>query len=114
MQTIADRSAIRQAVERIRENLAGIEADRNLSTPQTIAHYLWLIDYELLNKIEPIDRVYGILISSFENQIITRKDQETTEKFCRVTAIFLILLFTNLKRYFNYFTFLLTCHIVVG
>ena len=85
MKPIADRSAIRQAVERIKENLEGIEADRYLSTPQTIALYCWLIDCEPLNEIEPIERLHGILISGLENQIITRKDQEISE-FCHSLA----------------------------
>jgi hypothetical protein len=82
MKPIADRSAIRQAVERLKENLSGIEADRYLSTPQTIALYCWLIDCEPLNEIEPIERLHRILISSLENQIITRKDLEITKKIC--------------------------------
>ena len=82
MKPIADRSAIRQAVERINESIEGIEADRNLSTPQTIALYCWLIDCEPLNEIEPIERLYSLLISSLENQIITRKDQEIMKKIC--------------------------------
>jgi hypothetical protein len=83
MKPIADRSAIRQAVERIKENLAGIEADRYLSTPQTIALYCWLIDCEPLNEIEPIERLHSILISSLKNQIITRIDLEMMKKICR-------------------------------
>ena len=83
MQPTADPSTIRQAVERIKENLEGIEADRNLSTPQTIALYCWLIDCEPLNEIEPIEKLHSILISSLENQIITRKDQEIMKKICR-------------------------------
>jgi hypothetical protein len=83
MKPIADRSAIRQAVERIKENLAGIEADRYLSTPQTIALYCWLIDCEPLNEIEPIEKLHSILISSLENQIITRIDLEMMKKICR-------------------------------
>jgi len=83
MKPIADRSAIRQAVERLKENLSGIEADRYLSTPQTIALYCWLIDCEALNEIEPIERLHRILISSLENQIITRIDLEMMKKICR-------------------------------
>lgn len=83
MKPIADRSAIRQAVERISENLSGIEADRYLSTPQTIAFYCWLIDCESLNDIEPIEKLHTILISSLENQIITRLDLELMKKICR-------------------------------
>jgi hypothetical protein len=82
MTPIADRSAIRQAVERIKEHLSGIEADRYLSTPQTIALYCWLIACEPLNEIEPIERLHGILISSLENQIITRIDLEMMKKIC--------------------------------
>jgi hypothetical protein len=82
MKTAADQSTIRLAVERIRENLAGIEADRNLSTPQTIAFYLWLIDYEPLSKIEPINRLHDILMSSLENQVITRDNQKKMKKIC--------------------------------
>lgn len=82
MNPSADRSAIRLAVERIRENLAGIQPDRNLSTPQTVALYLWLIDSEHLSKMAPIDRFHAILMSSLENQIITRDDQETMQKIC--------------------------------
>jgi hypothetical protein len=83
MKPIADRSAIRQAVEKIKEALAGIEADRYLSTPQTIALYCWLIDCEPLNEIEPIERLHSILISSLENQIISRVDLEMMKKICR-------------------------------
>jgi len=83
MKPIADRSAIRQAVERIKENLSGVEADRCLSTPQTIALYCWLIDCEPLHEIEPIERLHTILISSLENQIITRIDLELMKKICR-------------------------------
>ena len=82
MKPIADRSEIRQAVERINESLEGIEADKNLSTPQTIALYCWLIDCEPLNEIEPIERLQTILISSLENQIINRIDLEMMKKIC--------------------------------
>jgi len=82
MQPNANQSAIRQAFERINESLEGIEADKNLSTPQTIALYCWLIDCEPLDEIEPIERLYSRLISSLENQIITRKDQEIMKKIC--------------------------------
>jgi len=83
MTPIADRSAIRQAVERIEEHLSGIEADRYLSTPRTIALYCWLIDCEPLNEIEPIERLHGILISCLKNQIVTRIDLEMMKKICR-------------------------------
>jgi hypothetical protein len=82
MKPIADRFTIRQAVERIKESLAGIEADRYLSTPQTIALYCWLIDCEPLSEIEPIERLHSILIPSLENQIITRIDLEMIKKIC--------------------------------
>ncbi|MFZ0133140.1 MAG: hypothetical protein WAK95_11395 [Desulfobacterales bacterium] len=77
-----DRATIRLAIEKARENFAGIEADHALNTPQTIALYVWLIDYEALNKIEPIDKLHRLFIRCLENQVVTRGDQEKMTIIC--------------------------------
>ncbi|MFZ0612478.1 MAG: hypothetical protein WAM73_09590 [Desulfobacterales bacterium] len=83
MRPPVDRAAIRPAIERAREHFDGIEADHKLSTSQTISLYVWLIDYETLNDIQPLDRLHRLLITCLENQVITRRDQETMKNICR-------------------------------
>ncbi|MFZ0242232.1 MAG: hypothetical protein WAL90_11355 [Desulfobacterales bacterium] len=82
MRPSVDRTAIRLAVEKARELFDGIEADHKLSTPQTISLYLWLIDYEMLNIFQPMDRLHRLLISCLENHVVTRCNRGEIEKIC--------------------------------
>jgi len=78
-----DQAVIRLAIEKARENFDGIEADHALNTPQTIALYVWLIEYEALNKIQPLDKLHHLLIGCLENQVVTHGDQEEMALICR-------------------------------
>jgi hypothetical protein len=83
MHPTGDRLKIIQAVERIRRDLGGIDAGRRLSTSQTIALYIWLLDFESLKKFEPIDTLQRTLISCLEPQIITTQDLAAMIEICR-------------------------------
>jgi hypothetical protein len=73
---------VRRAAEKLSKLLQNIHINQLLCTSEIIGLSFWLIDFENLESIQPVKRLFELLTDCLERQVIDREAYREIQVIC--------------------------------